>query len=146
MTSKVSNYQSRYESLILRSQEDFLDGKDRIVEIVFLTNTIFNDPRARQLGLPITQVFEIQPKAIFTTKSSTGDLDFGILELSTKAAGLVDIGILHAHAKIVDAKYAVLICEKSFSKELSYLLTDPKIGPRLLNYGVGKTIKFLDSR
>ena len=45
---------------------------------------------------------------------------------------------------MVKPKYALLLCENSYSKELTYLLTDPKIGPRLLEFTQGNKILLLD--
>jgi hypothetical protein len=45
---------------------------------------------------------------------------------------------------MVEPKYALLLCEKSYSKELTYLLTDPKIEPRLMKYAVGRNLHLLD--
>jgi hypothetical protein len=146
MTSKASMFESRYEEMILQNQSNFLSEGDSIVDIVFLNNTILNDPKVQRLGIALNQTFEIQPRAIFTTKGVDNLDDFGIVESSSKAVGLIDIGILHAYAKMVNPKYAVFICEKSFSKELSYLLTDPVIAPKLLNYGQNRSIQFLDHK
>jgi hypothetical protein len=70
--------------------------------------------------------------------------NLGIMEISTSAIGLKDVGILHTYAKMVEPKYALLLCEKSYSKELTYLLTDPKIQPRLMKYTEERSLHLLD--
>lgn len=123
---------------------DFLDPKDRIESVIYLHNTINNDPKTTGLGIVFDHKYEIQPKAIFITADDLGNRNLGIIEISTSPIGLKDVGILHAYAKMVNPKYALLLCEKSYSKELTYLLTDPKIGPRLMGYGKGKNLKLMD--
>lgn len=145
MPSKVSA--NKDEELLLwltANAEQFLDPKDRIDEVVYLSNTIKNDPNASGLGINIDHKFEIQPKAIFTTSDNQGNKNFGIIEISTSAIGLKDVGILHTYAKMVEPKYALLLCEKSYSKELTYLLTDPKIYPRLMEYAGNRKLQLLD--
>jgi hypothetical protein len=120
------------------------EDEGRIEKVVFLSSTIKNDPRASALGVAFAHKYEIQPKAIFSITDKYGKQDLGIIEISTSAIGLKDVGVLHTYAKIVNPRYALLLCEKSFSKELTYLLTDPKIGPRLLQYSAGRALKLLD--
>ena len=122
----------------------FLDPNDKIEKVVFLTNTIKNDLNVSGLDITLDHRYEIQPKAVFTTLNDAGSRNLGIIEISSTAIGLKDIGVLHAYAKMVVPKYALLLCEKSFSKELTYLLTNPKIGPRLLGYAVGKKLQLMD--
>lgn len=123
---------------------NFLDPKERIESVKYLSNTIRNDPNASGLGITFDHRFEIQPKAIFVTLDDRGNRNLGIVEISTSAIGLKDVGILHTYAKMVEPKYALLLCEKSYSKELTYLLTDPKIGPRLMEYAVGRNLYLMD--
>ena len=122
----------------------FLDPKESIEAVVHLNNTIRNDSNAAELGISFDHRFEIQPKAIFITIDDNGNRNLGIIEISTSVLGLKDIGILHSYAKMVDPKYALLLCEKSYSKELTYLLTDPNIGPRLMKYADGRSLHLLD--
>jgi len=140
MPSKISI--SKEEELLAwlnMNASKFLDPKDRIETVVYLSNTIKNDPNTSSLGLNFDHKFEIQPKAIFTVVDNQGNKHLGIIEVSNSAVGLKDVGILHTYAKMVEPKYALLLCEKSYSKELTYLLTDPNIGPRLMEYTKGKT-------
>jgi len=123
---------------------NFLDPKERIESVKYLSNTIRNDPNASGLGITFDHRFEIQPKAIFVTLDDRGNRNLGIVEISTSAIGLKDVGILHTYAKMVEPKYALLLCEKSYSKELTYLLTDPKIGPRLMEYAGGRNLHLMD--
>lgn len=123
---------------------NFLDPKERIESVKYLSNTIRNDPNASGLGITFDHRFEIQPKAIFVTLDDRGNRNLGIVEISTSAIGLKDVGILHTYAKMVEPKYALLLCEKSYSKELTYLLTDPKIGPRLMEYAGGRILHLMD--
>jgi hypothetical protein len=122
----------------------FLDPTDKIEKVVFLTNTIKNDLNVSGLGITLDHRYEIQPKAVFITLNAEGGRNLGIIEISSTAIGLKDIGVLHAYAKMVVPKYALLLCEKSFSKELTYLLTNPKIGPRLMEYATGKKLQLID--
>ena len=122
----------------------FLDPNDKIEKVVFLTNTIKNDLNVSGLDITLDHRYEIQPKAVFTTLNDAGSRNLGIIEISSTAIGLKDVGVLHVYAKMVVPKYALLLCEKSFSKELTYLLTNPKIGPRLLGYAVGKKLQLMD--
>ena len=122
----------------------FLDPTDKIEKVVFLTNTIKNDLNVSGLGITLDHRYEIQPKAVFITLNAEGGRNLGIIEISSTAIGLKDIGVLHAYAKMVVPKYALLLCEKSFSKELTYLLTNPKIGPRLMEYAAGKKLQLMD--
>jgi len=122
----------------------FMDSKDRIEGVVLLTNTILSDPKALSLGFVFDHTYEIQPKAIFSVIDSQGSRSLGIIEISTTAVGLKDVSVLHAYAKMVEPKYALLLCEKSYSKELTYLLTDPNIGPRLMEYSNGRNLRLLD--
>jgi len=123
---------------------EFLDPKDKIETVIYLNNTINNDPNALRLGITFDHRYEIQPKAIFVAIDINGMRNLGIIEISTSAIGLKDVGILHTYAKMVEPKYALLLCEKSYSKELTYLLTDPKIEPRLMKYAVGRNLHLLD--
>ncbi len=122
----------------------FLDSKDKIESVVYLKNTIKNDLNALCLGITFDNRYEIQPKAIFVTIDTQGIRNLGIIEISTSAIGLKDVGILHTYAKMVEPKYALLLCEKSYSKELTYLLTDPKIQPRLMKYTEERSLHLLD--
>jgi len=122
----------------------FLDPKDEIETVIYLNNTINNDPNALRLGVTFDHRYEIQPKAIFVAIDVQGKRNLGIIEISTSTIGLKDIGILYTYAKMAEPKYALLLCEKSYSKELTYLLTDPKIKPRLLEYTTGKKLQLLD--
>ena len=122
----------------------FLDPTDKIEKVVFLTNTIKNDLNVSGLGITLDHRYEIQPKAVFITLNAEGGRNLGIIEISSTAIGLKDIGVLHAYAKMVVPKYALLLCEKSFSKELTYLLTNPKIGPRIMEYAAGKKLQLMD--
>ena len=122
----------------------FLDSKDKIESVVYLKNTIKNDLNALCLGITFDNRYEIQPKAIFVTIDTQGIRNLGIMEISTSAIGLKDVGILHTYAKMVEPKYALLLCEKSYSKELTYLLTDPKIQPRLMKYTEERSLHLLD--
>lgn len=131
------------EWLTLNAKE-FLGTSEAIEKVVYLSNTIKNDPNALSLGISFDHRFEIQPKAIFTTSDGSGNIEFGIIEISTTAIGLKDVAILHTYAKMVQPKYALLLCEKSYSKELTYLLTDPKIQPRLMEYASGRYLQLLD--
>lgn len=126
------------------NSSSFLELNDKIEKVVILNNTIKNDPNALELGLTFDSKYEIQPKAIFTTIDKKGKINLGIIEISSSAIGLKDIGVLHTYAKMVKPKYALLLCENSYSKELTYLLTDPKIGPRLLEFTQGNKIFLLD--
>jgi hypothetical protein len=106
--------------------------------------TMKSDPRGSVLGVAFDHKYEIQPKAVFSVVEKSGKIEVGIIEISTSAIGLKDVGILHTYAKMINPKYALLLCEKSFSKELTYLLTDPKIGPRLMEYSAGRNLQLLD--
>ena len=123
---------------------EFLEPKDKIETVIYLNNTINNDPNALRLGITFDHRHEIQPKAIFVAIDIKGMRNLGIIEISTSAIGLKDVGILHTYAKMVEPKYALLLCEKSYSKELTYLLTDPKIEPRLMKYADGRNLHLLD--
>ena len=123
---------------------NFLEPKDKIEAVRYLNNTIRNDPKASGLGITFDHKFEIQPKAIFVTIDDLGNRNLGIVEISTNVIGLKDVGILHAYAKMVEPKYALLLCEKSYSKELTYLLTDPRIGPRLMEYAGGRHLQLME--
>jgi hypothetical protein len=120
------------------------EDSDKMDKVVFLTGTINSDPRASILGVAFDHKYEIQPKAVFSVVEKSGKTEVGIIEISTSAIGLKDVGILHTYAKMINPKYALLLCEKSFSKELTYLLTDPKIGPRLMQYSTGRELQLLD--
>ena len=122
----------------------FLDPLEKIESVVYLKNTIKNDTNASGLGITFDHRYDIQPRAIFTTVNKSGAVNLGIIETSTRAIGLKDIGILHTYAKMIEPKYALLLCENSYSKELTYLLTDPKIEPRLMGYADGRQLKLLD--
>ena len=122
----------------------FLEPNDKIEKVVFLTNTIKNDLTESGLDITLDHRYEIQPKAVFITLNDAGTRNLGIVEISSTAIGLKDVGVLHVYAKMVVPKYALLLCEKSYSKELTDLLTNPKIGPRLLEYAVGKKLQLMD--
>lgn len=122
----------------------FLAPSERIEKVVLLTGTIRSDPRALGMGIELDHKYEIQPKAVFSVLNQRGEKDLGIIEISSTPIGLKDVGILHAYAKMTNPKYAVLLCRKSFSKELTHLLTDPNIAPRLMHYSEGRTLQFLD--
>lgn len=145
MRSKVSTDRAdELKAWLTQNAREILGPSENIEKVVYLNNTIKNDPNASNLGISFDHRYEIQPKAIFTTSDETGNIELGIIEISTSAIGLKDVGILHTYAKMVEPKYAFLLCEKSFSKELTYLLTDPKIEPRLMEYASGKYLQLLD--
>lgn len=145
MQSKIfSNKDHELLTWLNANSDKFLESKDKIESALYLNNTIRNDPNASGLGITFDNKFEIQPKAIFVVKDEQGFRSIGIIEISSTAIGLKDIGILHAYAKMIEPKYALLLCEKSYSKELTYLLTDPQIGPRLMGYAKGRNLKLLD--
>lgn len=145
MPSKNAN--SKGEELLEwlnKNASRFLDPNHRIENFVYLNNTIRNDPKASILGIRFDHKHEIQPKAIFSAIDNQGNKHLGIIEVSTSAIGLKDVGILHAYAKMIEPKYALLLCKKSYSKELTYLLTDPNIGPRLIEYAKGRNLLFFE--
>ena len=121
-----------------------LDSSERIDKVVFLTGTIRTDPQALTMGVDFDHKYEIQPKAVFSVSNEDGKKDIGIIEISSSPIGLKDVGILHTYAKMINPKFALLLCQKSFSKELTYLLTDPNIGPRLMVYAEGRKLQLLD--
>ena len=120
------------------------EDSDKVDKVVFLSNTIKSDPRTSAISVDFDHKYEIQPKAVFSVVEKSGKSEIGIIEISTSAIGLKDVGILHTYAKMINPKYALLLCEKSFSRELTYLLTDPKIGPRLMEYSPGRNLQLLD--
>ena len=122
----------------------YFEDSDKVDKVVFLSSTIKSDPRTSAIGFAFDHKYEIQPKAIFSVVEKSGKSEIGIIEIATSAIGLKDVGILHTYAKMINPKYALLLCEKSFSKELTYLLTDPKIGPRLMEYSAGRNLQLLD--
>ena len=138
------NQQGELLEWLNSNADKFLDSKDKIEAVIYLSNTIKNDPNALRLGITYDHRYEIQPKAIFVAIDVQGKRNLGIIEISTSTIGLKDIGILYTYAKMAEPKYALLLCEKSYSKELTYLLTDPKIKPRLLEYTTGKKLQLLD--
>ena len=144
----ASNHNSLVEVQLrewLESNSSFaLDTSERIEKVVFLSSTIRSDPRALTLGIDFDHKYEIQPKAVFSVLSESGTKDLGIIEISTSPIGLKDVGILHTYAKMANPKYALLLCQKSFSKELTYLLTDPDIAPRLMSYSEGRKLQLID--
>ena len=145
MTSNISSTKEEIlKNWLQLNSKLFLSAGDEILDVVLLTNTILNDPQTSRLGLKLDHKFEIQPKAIFTTTNKDNSKGFGIIEISSTAIGLKDVGILHTYAKMVSPKYALLLCEKSYSKELTYLLTDPRIAPRLLRFEGEKELKLID--
>lgn len=145
MPSKSLSIEENELFVWLNSNSDkFLDAKDKIAAVVYLNNSIKNDPKASLLGITFDHRHEIQPKAVFVAIDNHGKRNLGIIEISKNAIGLKDVGILHTYARMVEPKYALLLCKKSYSKELSYLLTDPKIEPRLMEYIVGRRLKLLD--
>ena len=104
----------------------FLDPKDKIEAVIYLNNTIKNDPNALRLGITFDHRYEIQPKAIFVAIDIQGIRNLGIIEISTNTIGLKDLGILHTYAKMVEPKYALLLCEKSYSRNLLTCLQTQK--------------------
>jgi hypothetical protein len=144
----TSNNSSLIEAELVKWLENShtvnFEDTDKIDKVVLLSSTIKNDPRASVLGVTFDHRYEIQPKAIFSVTNKSGNKEVGIIEISSSAIGLKDVGVLHTFAKMINPKYALLLCEKSFSKELTYLLTDPKIGPRLLGYAKGRQLQLLD--
>ena len=145
MPSKILTFE---ENKLLKwlnfNADKFLDEKDKIEGVVYLNNSINNDPNASSLGITFDHRHEIQPKAVFVATDIKGNRNLGIIEISTSAIGLKDVAILHTYARMVEPKYALLLCEKSYSKELTYLLTDPKIAPRLMKYADGRNLHLLD--
>jgi hypothetical protein len=145
MPSKLSSAKENEITMWLDSNSQaFLDPMDKIEKVIFLKGTIKNDLRVSGFGITLDHRYEIQPKAVFITSNDEGDRNLGIVEISSTAVGLKDIGVLHAYAKMVVPKYALLLCENSFSKELTYLLTNPIIGPRLLEYAASKQLQLMD--
>jgi hypothetical protein len=144
----VSNEKSSAEEELQKWLENnsvfSLDASEKIEKVVFLTGTIKSDPRALSMGIEFDHKYEIQPKVVFSLANKSGKKEIGIIEISSSPIGLKDVGILHTYAKIINPKYALLLCQKSFSKELTYLLTDPKIGPRLMVYSQDRTLQLLD--
>lgn len=127
-----------------KNEKLVLEPTERIENVVLLTGTIRSDPRASAMGIKLDHKYEIQPKAVFSVLNQSGEKDFGIIEISSTPIGLKDVGILHAYAIMTNPKYALLLCRKSFSKELTHLLTDPNIAPRLMLYSEGRTLQLLD--
>jgi hypothetical protein len=144
LSSKPSLIEEELKKWLESNPAINFEGSDKIDKVVFLTSTIKSDPRASVLGVAFDHKYEIQPKAVFSIIEKSGKKEVGIIEISTSAIGLKDVGILHTYAKMINPKYALLLCDKSFSKELTYLLTDPKIGPRLMEYSVGRKLQLLD--
>jgi hypothetical protein len=143
-SSKPSLIEEELKGWLESSPSIKFEDSDKIDKVVFLTGTMKSDPRGSVLGVAFDHKYEIQPKAVFSVVEKSGKIEVGIIEISTSAIGLKDVGILHTYAKMINPKYALLLCEKSFSKELTYLLTDPKIGPRLMEYSAGRNLQLLD--
>jgi hypothetical protein len=122
----------------------FHKGNARLDKLLELRTTIRDDPRISAEGLDTSTRFDFQPKAVFFTKEA-GDLKkFGIIEYSITALGLKDIGVMQAYARLSNPDYAFILCKKSISKELAYLLANPVTGPRLLRFHGDKSIELLD--
>jgi hypothetical protein len=121
----------------------FLYPEDKILCVILLKNTIKLDERVKLYGLDLDNKYEIRPKAIFIVEDLVKKKEVGILEISKTAIGVKDIGVINVYAKMIDPKYAILLCSNSLSKELTYLITNPRIEPTLLNYGDRK-IKLLN--
>ena len=143
MTSK--SQVSLIEEFLTNNGKDFLIPGDAITHIFSPTTTIYQDPRSINLNIPITTRYEIQPKVVFSVKSKGGAHHLGIVEISTTALGLKLIGAMQINARLVNPRYALILMTKSISKELSHLIADPRIGPRLLNYGKGQKISLINS-
>jgi hypothetical protein len=143
-SNRPSLIEEELKKWLEKNQAINFEDSDKIESVVFLSTTIKTDPRAFVLGIEFDHKYEIQPKAVFSVVDKSGNKALGIIEISTSAIGLKDVGVLHTYAKMINPKHALLLCQKSFSKELTYLLTDPKIGPRLLEYSAGRNLQLLD--
>lgn len=143
-SNRPSLIEEELKKWLEKNQAINFEDSDKIESVVFLSATIKTDPRAFVLGIEFDHKYEIQPKAVFSVVDKSGNKALGIIEISTSAIGLKDVGVLHTYAKMINPKHALLLCQKSFSKELTYLLTDPRIGPRLLEYSAGRNLQLLD--
>jgi hypothetical protein len=116
----------------------------RLYKLLEMTSTIREDKRVVEEGLVTSTRFDFQPKAVFFTSDSKDNKKFGLLEYSNTALGLKDIGVMQAYARLANPDYAYILCAKSISKELSYVLADPATGANLLRINDTKNISLID--
>ena len=135
---------SELEIWLAEHLSQLLDSGDEIVEILHLTQELRSDPIASGLGMPFTNRHEIRPKFAFTVRDENQDISLGIIEYSEKALGLKGIGEMQVFARMANPKYAIILCNKSLSRELLQLKADPEISDRLFNYGSGRSILTFD--
>lgn len=143
MTSSTFTHSAVAESL-QKHLSSFYKKEARLDKLLELKTTIRDDQRISAEGLDTSTRFDFQPKAVFFTKESGDIKKFGIVEYSNTALGLKDIGVMQAYARLSNPDYAIILCKKSISKELAYLLANPVTGTKLLHFSGVKSIEILD--
>ena len=135
---------SLMEQSLMKHLSAYQDKETKLVKLFEMKTTIRHDKRVSDEGLDTATRFDFQPKAVFFTKDSTGEKKFGILEYSSSALSLKDVGVMQAYARLSNPHYAFSLCSKSVSKELAYILADPVTGYNLMNYKQGQSISLVD--
>jgi hypothetical protein len=141
-------YRQFGESAVAVSLQQHLDqfhgSGIRLHKILNLQTTIRDDVRISAEGIDTSTRFDFQPKAVFFTEDASGQKKFGILEYSSTSLALKDVGVMQAYARLSNPDYAVVLCKKSISKELAYLLANPVTGESLLRFHPEKSIALID--
>ena len=76
-------------------------------------------------------------------KKSDSSTCLAIVNRTTSAISLKEIGELHCYAKLARADFAFLVSTSGVSNEVNILLVDKEIRGRLLNFENNKTITIL---
>ena len=115
-----------------------------MLEVGILSTELRADPTAKNLGLSLGSRHEVKPQLFFVSKDFKGNMHIGIAEVSEKPLNLTSLGVMQVYARMVEPRYAIILCEKSMSKELLELRANPSISKRLFNYSNYGEIQLYD--
>ena len=129
---------------IIDNSNQILNGNEQMLEVGILSTELRADPTAKNLGLSLGSRHEVKPQLFFVSKDSKGNMHIGIAEVSEKPLNLTSLGVMQVYARMVEPRYAIILCEKSMSKELLELRANPSISKRLFNYSNYGEIQLYD--
>jgi hypothetical protein len=124
---------------ILHWMKDFLIKKFSndydLLDVLIPESNLSKLPILHIKSIPNYSSWEFKPDLIGILKNKiTGEVSLAIANRTTSSISLKEIGELHTYAKVLDAKFAILISTNGPSNEVNILLLEQSISDRLLKF------------
>lgn len=139
-----SNKLQQAKLWIEKNHQKFLPKSEIIEQVIILKADIRRDPDAANLGLNFGNRFEIRPHLLFVIRGNDNSRKIGIAEISESSLGLTTLGIMQAYSRMAEPDYSIILCEKSLSRELLDLKSNPNVSTRIFRYAKNKEIIAID--